>query len=167
MNESQLILNQSGLMEAVFPVSESTRKASWLLHGFCGRHGPTSGLFESLLFIPFADAHLNSWRWNSRHSHPKMWRTKSGGNSVHWAPIWFRVLDTPLTIPFSLPTTPLRLRHAPIVLRLHPTALLEDVQSAQKKHTAQLQKDLTFQLGRNPKSCLRFKHRSIRSVSQN
>ena len=83
------------------------------------------------------------------------------------APIWFRVLDTPLTIPFSLPTTPLRLRHAPIVLRLHPTALLEDVQSAQKKHTAQLQRDLTFQLGRNPKSCFRFKHRSIRLVSQN
>lgn len=72
MNESQLILNQSGLMEALFPVSESTRKASWLLHGFCGRHGPTSGLFESPLFIPFADAHLNSWRWNARHSHPKM-----------------------------------------------------------------------------------------------
>ena len=82
------------------------------------------------------------------------------------APIWFRVLDTPLTIPFSLPTTPLRLRHAPIVLRLHPTALLEDVQSAQKKHTAQLHRDLTFQLGRSPESCFRFKHRSIRLVSQ-
>ena len=168
-NESELILNQSGLMEALFPVSGSTRKASWLLHGFCGRHGPTSGIFESLLLIPFADAHLNSI-------------LGGGMQDIHilscdernlvvtpfiGAPIWFRVLDTPLTIPFSLPTTPLRLRHAPIVLRLHPTALLEDVQSAQKKHTAQLQRDLTFQLGRSPKSCFRFKHRSIRLVSQN